>query len=196
MSAVLPTTRTVAHWFGTSLDPHNGVTYGYNMVGADPYHCSGSACSTTVTVDVVPLIVNVGGLTFSRTDVLNATLNSPQFKSGDYTTTSAATNATGGKGPGGALSAGNTNVQLEDATMRSQFNKVGASPYHVILSPVVHPAITIDVPQNQGTVLQSARGVIFGDVDIGWAAARLQNLINNLGYVEPTHLVQFVTDNR
>jgi hypothetical protein len=102
-----------------------------------------------VTVDVVLLTVNVGGLTFSGTDVLNATLNSPQFKRGDYTTTSAATNATGGKGPGGALSAGNTNVQLEDATMRSQFNKVGASPYHVILSPVVHPAITIDVPFRQ-----------------------------------------------
>jgi hypothetical protein len=194
-ASVLPTTRTVAHWFGTSLDPHNGVTYGYNMVGADPYHCSGSACSTTVTVDIVPLIVNVGGLTFSGTNVLDATLDSPQFRNNDYTTTSAATNATGGKGPGGALSAGNANVQLEDATMRSQFNKVGASPYHVILSPVVHPPITIDVPRKQGTLLQSARGVTFGDVDIGWWSSHLQNLMNSLGYVEPTHLVQFLTDN-
>ena len=28
---VLPTTRTVPHWFGSTLDPNNGVTYGYNM---------------------------------------------------------------------------------------------------------------------------------------------------------------------
>src|SRR5262249_50297083 len=27
---VLPTTRTVPHWFGSTLDPNNGVTYGYN----------------------------------------------------------------------------------------------------------------------------------------------------------------------
>ena len=38
---VLPTTRTVAHWWGSTLDPNNGVTYGYNMVGADPNNCSG-----------------------------------------------------------------------------------------------------------------------------------------------------------
>ena len=38
---VLPTTRTVPHWFGSTLDPHNGVTYGYHMAGADPNNCSG-----------------------------------------------------------------------------------------------------------------------------------------------------------
>ena len=43
---VLPTTRTVPHWFGLDVNPDNGVTYGYNMVGADPNNCSGSACST------------------------------------------------------------------------------------------------------------------------------------------------------
>ena len=35
-ATALSTTRTVAHWFGSTLDPNNGVTYGYNMVGADP----------------------------------------------------------------------------------------------------------------------------------------------------------------
>src|SRR5205085_1375513 len=44
----LPTSRTVAHWWGSSLDPHNGVTYGYNMVGANPNTCSGSACNVTI----------------------------------------------------------------------------------------------------------------------------------------------------
>ena len=34
------------HWHGSTTDPNNGVTYGYNMVGADPNNCSGSACST------------------------------------------------------------------------------------------------------------------------------------------------------
>ena len=45
---VLPTTRTVPHWFGSTTDPHNSVTYGYNMAGADPNHCSGSACDVTI----------------------------------------------------------------------------------------------------------------------------------------------------
>src|SRR5436305_350759 len=42
---VLPTTRTIPHWWGSTVDPHNGVTYGYNMVGANPYTCAGAACS-------------------------------------------------------------------------------------------------------------------------------------------------------
>src|SRR6478672_1557936 len=37
----LPTTRTVAHWWGSSVNPDNGVTYGYSMVGADPNACIG-----------------------------------------------------------------------------------------------------------------------------------------------------------
>jgi len=64
-ATVLPTTRTVAHWFGTTTDPNNGVTYGYNMVGADPNNCSGSACSTTIEADITPINVVVGGMTFS-----------------------------------------------------------------------------------------------------------------------------------
>ena len=62
----LPTTRTVPHWWGSTLDPNNGVTYGYNMVGADPNNCTGSACSVTVETDITPLIVNVGGLHLQR----------------------------------------------------------------------------------------------------------------------------------
>jgi len=41
---VLPTTRTIPHWFGSTLDPHNGSTYGYNMVGADPEQPLVSGC--------------------------------------------------------------------------------------------------------------------------------------------------------
>jgi hypothetical protein len=193
-ATVLPTTRTVAHWWGSTLDPSNGVTYGYNMVGADPNNCSGSACSTTIPVDIIPVNVNVGGRSFNGTDTVAATLASPQFATDDYTTTSRSTSASGGFTNGGPLSAGNVGVQLQDATMRSQFNKVGDSPYHVILAPVVHPAITIDVPSNQGTLLRSARGVVFADVSISWWAAQLQNQINGLGYMDATHLPIFLTN--
>jgi len=60
--------------------------------------------------------------------------------------------------PGAALSSGNTSNQLEDATMRSQFNKQGTG-YHVLLSPVVHDPVTIVVPSGRGTLLQTRRGV-------------------------------------
>ena len=148
-ATVLPTTRTVAHWWGSTLDPNNGVTYGYNMVGADPYNCSGSACSVTIETDITPIIVNVGGLTFSGADVLAATLASPQFSNNDYSTTSAATNVNFARGAGGALSNLGQGLQLQDVTMRSQFNTGG--DYHLILHPNILPAVTINVPSNQGT---------------------------------------------
>ncbi len=44
-ASVLPTTRTIPHWWGSTLDPHNGITYGYNMVGANPNTCSGTTWS-------------------------------------------------------------------------------------------------------------------------------------------------------
>jgi len=186
---VLPTTRTVPHWFGTTLDPNNGVTYGYNMVGADPYNCSGSACSVTVETDIIPIIVNVGGLTFSGSNVLAATLASPQFTNNNYSSTPAATDANYARGAGGPLSNLGAGVQLQDVTMRSQFNKGGS--YHLILHPNVKPAVTINVPQNQGTLLQSGRGVIFADVNISWWASQIKNLETQ---ADPTHLPLYLTD--
>jgi hypothetical protein len=191
---VLPTTRTVAHWWGSTLDPSNGVTYGYNMVGADPNNCSGSACSTTIEADITPLIVNIDGLTFSGNDVLQATLDSPQFALNDYGSTPFATAGAPNlpRGPGGVLSQtqAGQQLQLEDATMRSQFNK-GGSNYHVILHPNVLPAVVINVPNNQGVLLQSGRGVIFADVNISWWASKIKNLENS---ADPTHLPIYLTD--
>jgi hypothetical protein len=197
----LSTTRTVQHWFGQTLDPHNGVTYGYNMVGADPNNCSGADCSATIEADITPLIVNIDGLVFSGSDVLGATLASPQFATNDYGSTPAAT-AAGNfpnapaliRGPGGALSqddAGNA-LQLEDATMRAQFNKTGSSNYHLNLHPNVLPALTINVPNNQGVLLQSGRGVIFADINISWWAAQIQSLETT---ADPTHLPIYLTNN-
>ena len=197
----LATDRTVAHWSGSTLDPHNGVTYGYNMVGADPNSCTGAACSTTVEADVTPLIVNVAGRTYSGNDVLGATLASPQFAGNDYGSTPAAT-AAGAfpaapaliRGAGGALSQGDAGIQLqlEDATMRAQFNKTGKSGYHLILHPNVQPAVTINVPSNQGTLLVSGRGVVFADIDITWWSAQIQNLETS---ADPTHLPIYLTNN-
>ncbi len=200
-ASVLPTTRTVTHWWGSTLDPNNGVTYGYNMVGADPNNCSGSGCSVIIEADITPIIVNIDGLTFSGSDVLAPTLASPQFALNDYGSTPAAT-AAGSfpsapaliQGAGGALSqndAGNM-LQLEDATMRAQFNQTGSSNYHLILHPNVLPAVTINVPNNQGVLLQSGRGVVFADINISWWAAQIQNLETS---ADPTHLPIYLTNN-
>lgn len=199
-ASVLPTTRTVQHWFGSTLDPHNGVTYGYNMVGADPNNCSGAACSVTVEADITPIIVNIDGLTFSGSDVLDATLVSPLFATNDYGSTPAAT-AAGSfpnapaliQGPGGILSQGDAGnlLQLQDATMRAQFNQTGSSGYHLILHPNVLPAVTINVPNNQGVLLQSGRNVVFADVNITWWSAQIQNLETQ---ADPTHLPVYLTN--
>jgi hypothetical protein len=199
---VLQTTRTVTHWFGSTLDPNNGTTYGYNMVGADPNNCSGSECDVTVTVDIIPLNVVVEGESFNGSDVVDATLASPVFALNDYGSTPFAT-VPGAfpnpprfvRGPGGILSqndAGNQ-LQLQDATMRAQFNRTGSSSYHLRLNPVVHDAITIVVPQGVGVVLQTGRGVHLGDVSLQWWTTRVQNLDVSLGYIDPTHLPIYLT---
>jgi len=76
--------------------------------------------------------------------------------------------------------------------MRAQFNKTGSSPFHLILHPNVLPAVTINVPDNQGVLLQSGRGVIFADVDITWWASQIQNLETQ---ADPTHLPIYLTNN-
>jgi len=195
-ASVLPTTRTVPHWWGSTLDPHNGITYGYNMVGADPNNCSGSGCTVAVEADITPLIVNIDGLTFSGNNVLAATLASPQFALNDYGSTPFATAGAANvpRGSGGDLSQDDegNQLQLEDATMRAQFNRTGASNYHLILHPNILPAVTIDVPNNQGVLLQSGRGVVFADINISWWAAQIQNLETQ---ADSTHLPIYLTEN-
>src|SRR5207247_5563125 len=126
--------------------------------------------------------------------ILAGTLASPQFANNDYGSTPFAT-AAGAfpntpalvRGPGGVLSqndAGNQ-LQLEDATMRAQFNKTGTSGYHLRLNPVVQPTITLNVPNGAGVLLQSGRGVIFADVSLAWWGSRIQTLMQS---ADPTHL--------
>ena len=75
--------------------------------------------------------------------------------------------------------------------MRAQFNKTGGSPYHVRLHANVLPPVTINVAGNQGTLLQSGRGVVFADVDIGWWPSQIHNLETK---ADPTHLPLYLTD--
>lgn len=200
-ATVLPTTKTIPHWFGRTTDPSNGVTYGYNMVGADPHACSGAACDVTIKVDITPIKVIVGGMTFDGSDVVAPTLASPQFATEDYGSTPAATVAGSFpkapalvRGPGGALSQDDAGqqLQLQDATMRAQFNQTGASGYHVRLEPNVLAPVTITVPSNQGLLIKSGRGVLGGNVDVGWWSAQINQLETS---ADPTHLPLYLTDN-
>ena len=191
---VLPTTRTVAHWWGSTLDPDNGVTYGYNMVGADPGTCVATACATTIQVDITPIIVNIDGLTFSGEDILQGTLDSPEFAYNDYGSTPEATDSSYAMGPGGTLSQADAGqaLQLQDAIMRAQFNQTGGSSYHLYLHPNVLPAVTINVPKTEGTVFKSGRGVVFADINISWWSSRIQQLETS---ADPTHLPLYLTNN-
>jgi hypothetical protein len=205
--------RTIPHWFGSTTNPNDGITYGYNMVGADPNSCSGSGCDATVQADITPVIVNInfGGQvwTFDPTvpigtgpSVLDGTLASPQFATNDYVSTTAATVPSCGpltaecRGTVGVYSlsqgdAGNS-LQLEDATMRAQFNQTGSSPYHLLLDPHVTAPVTINVPANHGTLIESGRGVIAAQVDIKWWSSQIKNLETK---ADPTHLPIYLTNN-
>jgi len=193
---VLPTTRTVPHWWGSTFDPHDGIAHGYNIVGADPNTCSGSSCSVTVEVDITPLIVDIDGMTFDGTDVLAALLASPEFGLNDYGSTpyaSAGPALIAPRGPGGVLSQGDAGLplQLQDATMRAQFNRTGSSNYHLRLHPNVMPAVTLDVPNNQGLLLQNPRGNIYAAARFRWWSERIRNLVTK---ADPTHLALYLTD--
>lgn len=194
----LHTGDTVTHWFGSTVNGNNGVTYGYNMVGANPNTCSGSACDVTIEADVQPLIVTIHNpftMTFDGNNVMASTLASPLFTLNDYGSTDFATSGAGNmpRGAGGVLSQNDagTPLQLEDATMRAQFNLAGTSSYHLRLHPNVLPAASIDVPSNQGVLLQSGRGVIFADVNIAWWATRIQSL---QARADAHHLPIYTTD--
>ena len=53
------------------------------------------------------------------------------------------------------------------------------------------PAVTINVPKNQGTLIASGRGVVFADVDIGWWSSQIGNLETK---ADPTHLPIYLTN--
>jgi hypothetical protein len=180
--------RTIPFWTGSTAV--NGVTYTYTMVGADP----AGETSADVVVDIVPVDVTVGGRTFRGSDVVAPVLASPLFQTADYTSTSAASNGGAARGAGGPLSTGNVDVQLLDATMRSQFGKAGTG-YHLYLSAAaVHKPVVLDVPATVGTTRTSGLGVTYATVDSDWMEARVEELSADLHYLEPHRLALFLTN--
>jgi len=180
----LATTRTVPHWSGETVNGSDGVTYRYNIVGPDP----ATEASGTVGVDIIPLDVTVDGVPFNGSDSVDGVVASPLFQTGDYSGTPATTFSS----QGGPLSAGNTDVQLLDATMRSEFDRVGTD-YHVVLgAPAVQDAVAIDVPAEKGLAMVNSRGVAMAFVDQGWFQTRVQNELGRL-HLDPTRLAIFLT---
>lgn len=190
----LPTSRTVQHWIGESTNPIDGITYRYNVVGADPAD-DGSA---SIGVDIIPLDVIVDGRSFNGSERVDGVLGSPIFRQDvDYSWTRAITRPDGTRWYRPSplspfpLSSGNTG-QMLDVIMRSQFNKV-TSGYHLLLgTPRVYDPVTIDVPDSKGTLLISPVGVAGADVDVGWFQARIQNLTGKL-HLDPTRLAIFLS---
>jgi len=172
---VLSTSKTVAHWHGTFLDPHDGVTYGFNMVGSDP----ASDSSSTIPTVMVPIDLSFaaqGGFALSGSPVAGPLAGSPVWDSETYTQT------------------GDTDVQYGDAIMRGQFDKVG-SGYHVRLgAPSMHAPVSFTVPRGQGFAAQIPDGPVIGLVNTDWFASAITQLNNRLG-VDPRVLTVYVTDN-
>jgi hypothetical protein len=189
-AAGLDTSRTVQHWSGATTNPVDGVTYRYNIVGADP----STGGSALIGVDIIPVNVNVAGASFNGGNAVNAVLASPLFHANSYASTPSASTAMGGKGAGGALSSGNDGVQLLDATMRSEFDKVGPdATYHVLLdSPVVYDPVTINVPDGMG-ILMTPGFITYANIDSHWFSTRIQNQLGRL-HLDPSRLAIFLTD--
>ena len=192
----LPTTRTVQHWSGETQNPADGVTYRYNMVGVDPSTDS----SATIGVDIIPLVVNVDGFTFSASDWTDAVLASPLFREQGFAATTSFTSRIGTQlmVPGGVpLSAGG-HGQLLDVTMQAGFNRIGTGYQLLLGDPAVYDPVTIDVNGNHGTTFvtpafdQQHNQVRVAYLDQVWFQTRVQNLIGRL-HLDPTRLAIFLT---
>lgn len=185
----LPTDRTVPHWFGSFTDPTNGVTYGYNMVGnGDPRTYTGT---TTVPTEIIPMnFTFADGEQFNGSDVTAAMVNSPMWQDNSWATAKVTKN-----GSAQALSNAGT-TQYEDAVMRSQFNDVGNSTFHLLLgAPTILPTVTFAVPSNRGVVASfGAEFRAFGDINLAWFASHMNSLIQSL-HLDPGTLPIFVTNN-
>jgi hypothetical protein len=173
----LPGTKTIPTWRDVFTDPTNGQTYGVDIVGSQDPRSPGAG-TTTVPVSIIPVDLSFeanGGQTFKGSDSVQAVLHSPIFQAADYSAFS-----------------DNRGVQYEDAVMRSQFDQVGASPFHLELAPTVLPTLRLSVPKSNGEVQTYANGAQYGCVDFGWLFPRMWSAMGSL-HVIPTSLVVFLT---
>ena len=143
---VPPATRTVAHWFGTALNPHNGVTYGFTMAGADP----ALETSTTITADLVPVNVVLCGQAFRGSDVAQPVLDSPVFTRNSYAAAPLAT------GPGGTSCARLAAICAGPGSPRFPAAVISAPRHRVLTTPGIALADVLG-PCGQHLVAPTAR---------------------------------------
>jgi len=162
---------------------YQGKTYTDCIVGSDP---AGPAKTTTITVMIVPLRLDLGNGHIVDADhdlvdgqtVLADVLGSPIFNNASF-------------------SCGPTfigNLQYPDAFQRADFwSELKDKPdHHFILRPVVLPSQTLVVPANE-IYYQDQYGTDFVDGD--WFDAQIQTLIPQLG-AKPNQLVLFLAGNQ
>ena len=177
-ASVLATTRTVPHWHGSFVDGVNGQTYGYNMVGADP----STSTATNIRTEIIPLqftfnafpgVVPSGDVSQMASWVAESPIFTAQSFPSEPT----------------------ESLQFEDAVMRSEFDQVGSSNYHVSLSnTAVLPTVTIAVPSKQGTLGVAPDGTIAGVVSDKWFASQFHSIISSLN-LDPSTLPIVVDNN-
>jgi hypothetical protein len=196
---------TIPSWTSKFTDPSNGKTYHYTMVGTDP---TKGNVSTTIPTVIIPMNFNfkATGVSLNGSDKVAQTVGSPVFQSADI---GAAADAPGSASappqppdtpPGVApdprvINEPSDVTQLGDAIYRAQFGKTG-SGWHVRLGqPDVTPAVTFDVPKNQGfTVVGSRSGATIGLLSASWFSSKLHNLLISMK-ISPKVLPVFLVDN-
>jgi hypothetical protein len=186
---------TIPAWSYTTTSSRDGMTYSGTMVGASPFTSPNT--STTVTTQIVPLILTIGSTTFDPTapdpciasPLTNSTdlallQQSPIFLNHAYVMNGASIGSS----------------QYVDAFQRANFwSLVAGQNYHVLLSPTTLPAIPVSVPAADGTLFSGGTcGVPIGGMDINWFDGYLEDtLIPSLvgQGVNPTTLPLFFLPN-
>ncbi len=146
------------------------------MVGSEDPRTPGAG-TTTIPTEIIPVDLSFeanGGEAFNGSEVTQALVNSPIFKPADYSAFS-----------------NNTAVQYEDAVMRSQFNQVGASSFHLELKPTVMPTLALSVPTVKGQVQAYQSGAQYACVDAEWLFDHMWNYIE-AQHISPTTLPIFI----
>jgi hypothetical protein len=177
-----PPTSTVTNW--SSSFTSGGINYPFTMVGTNP---ATTNTTTTITVYLIPIKITCHGKTYDPETVLSngqtavsSTTSSPMFNSG-------ITFIQGGTNVG--------NTEYIDAFQRANFwgDVVTNSSYHVLITPVVEPEKTLNVPNRSCSI---ANPFGFGNVaivNINYFDAQLQSIISGNSQITPSSLAIAVT---
>jgi hypothetical protein len=167
---------TIPLWTSTETDL--GQPWSYTMVGKSPFK-KWKVPSTTVNTVIVPVIFQLGTLTWDPTTVdsacspngsaIDLTLQSPAFSKHSYTV-------------GGTSAANNT--QYTDFFQRANFwtqTKTINPGYHVLLNPTVIAPVTVHLAEHPRALPQllpaCASGTWMLIVDINWWDGYVQNTL-------------------